>query len=129
MTGRAQTKPINLALQGGGGHGAFTWGVLDRFLEAGSFRFEAISATSGGAMNAVVMVDALERGGVELARTNLEAFWYQVSQSGAMMDSADEFLRAMERGWLGGGLGHAGLLGAFFNDTPEDAFTPSRPTP
>ena len=48
-------KKINLALQGGGSHGAFTWGVLDYLLEDGRFDFEGISATSAGSMNAVVM--------------------------------------------------------------------------
>ena len=50
-------KPINLALQGGGAHGAFTWGVLDRLLEDGRVTFEAVTGTSAGAMNAVVMID------------------------------------------------------------------------
>src|SRR6202012_5662270 len=52
-------KPINLALQGGGAHGAFTWGVLDRLLEDSRIEFEGISATSSGAMNAAVMANGL----------------------------------------------------------------------
>jgi NTE family protein len=47
--------PVNLALQGGGAHGAFTWGVLDKFLEDNRIDIEAISGTSAGAMNAIVM--------------------------------------------------------------------------
>ena len=50
---------IDLALQGGGSHGAFTWGVLDRLLEEERLRFDGISGTSSGAMNAVVMADGL----------------------------------------------------------------------
>ena len=55
---------VDLALQGGGAHGAFTWGVLDRLLEEPWFRIDGISGTSAGAMNAVVLVDGLARGGV-----------------------------------------------------------------
>ena len=57
----ANTKTVNLALQGGGSHGAFTWGVLDALLEDGRVRFEGASGTSAGAMNAVVMAHALAR--------------------------------------------------------------------
>ena len=66
----AQVRAINLALQGGGAHGAFTWGVLDRLLEDGRVSFEGISATSAGAMNAVVDAYGKMRGGVDGARTN-----------------------------------------------------------
>ena len=59
------TKAINLALQGGGAHGAFTWGVLDRLLEDPRIRIEAISGTSAGAMNAVIVADGLMEGGEE----------------------------------------------------------------
>src|SRR6266478_5528619 len=57
-----QTKRINLALQGGGAHGAYTWGVLDRLLEEDRLEVEAISGTSAGAMNAAVFADGLGRG-------------------------------------------------------------------
>jgi NTE family protein len=73
-------KTVNLALQGGGAHGAFTWGVLDRFIEDGRLDFEAISGTSAGAMNAVVLADGLMRGGAVGARERLEAFWRGVSR-------------------------------------------------
>ncbi len=75
-------KTVNLALQGGGAHGAFTWGVLDRFIEDGRLDFEAISGTSAGAMNAVVLADGLMRGGADGARERLEAFWRGVSREG-----------------------------------------------
>lgn len=58
-------KTINLALQGGGAHGAFTWGVIDRILEDERLEIAAISGTSAGAMNAVVAADGLVRGGRE----------------------------------------------------------------
>lgn len=75
-------KTVNLALQGGGAHGAFTWGVLDRFIEDGRLDFEAISGTSAGAMNAVVLADGLMRGGADGARERLETFWRGISREG-----------------------------------------------
>ena len=77
-------KPVNLALQGGGAHGAFTWGVLDRLLEDGRVHIEAISGTSAGAMNAVVAADGLMRAGEEGAREALQRFWKAVSDAGRM---------------------------------------------
>ncbi len=74
-------KPINLALQGGGSHGAMTWGVLDRILEDDRLEIRAISGTSAGAMNAVVLADGMARGGAEGARAALETFWKAVSDS------------------------------------------------
>ncbi len=75
---------INLALQGGGAHGAFTWGVLDRLLEDGRIGVEAISGTSAGAINAVVLIHGFMRGGHDGAREALFAFWQHVSRIGAM---------------------------------------------
>jgi NTE family protein len=77
---RNEFKTINLALQGGGSHGAFTWGVLDELIEDGRLDFEAISGTSAGAMNAVVLADGYMRGGADGARERLEAFWRGVSR-------------------------------------------------
>ena len=79
---KAKRKSINLALQGGGAHGAFTWGVLDRFLEDGRLRIEAISGTSAGAMNAVAVADGLMAGGESAAREALADFWRAVSEAG-----------------------------------------------
>ena len=76
-------KPLNLALQGGGAHGAFTWGVLDRFLEDGRVEIEAISGTSAGAINAVVLADGFMRGGAEGARERLRMFWEAVGNAAA----------------------------------------------
>src|SRR6476661_3715263 len=72
---------VDLALQGGGSHGAFTWGVLDRLLEESWLRIEAISGTSAGAMNAAVLVDGFTAGGAEGARMALERFWKRVSNA------------------------------------------------
>ncbi len=72
-------KSINLALQGGGSHGAFTWGVLDYLLEDGRLDVQGISGTSAGAMNAVVFTQGYMYGGAEGARESLEQFWRKVS--------------------------------------------------
>jgi NTE family protein len=73
-------KKVNLALQGGGAHGAFVWGVLDALLEDGRLAIEAISATSAGAMNAVVLAYGIAVGGPDAAREKLHAFWNDVSR-------------------------------------------------
>jgi NTE family protein len=70
---------VDLALQGGGAHGAFTWGVLDRFLEEDRLRIEGISGTSAGAMNAAVLADGHATGGRQGAQAALQAFWRHVS--------------------------------------------------
>ena len=72
---------VDLALQGGGSHGAFTWGVLDRILEEPWLRIDGISGTSAGAMNAVVLADGYEREGSMGAQAALEQFWRRVSHS------------------------------------------------
>ena len=76
----AKTKSINLALQGGGAHGAFTWGVLDRILEDGRLSIAGISGTSAGAMNAVALADGYTRDGPEGARAALHHFWSCMSK-------------------------------------------------
>ena len=73
------TKLISLALQGGGSHGAFTWGVLDRMLEDERIDVEAVSGTSAGAMNAAVLISGLAQGGRQGARDALDKFWRTVS--------------------------------------------------
>jgi NTE family protein len=70
-TSRGEIKLINLALQGGGAHGAFTWGVLDRLLEDDRIGFDGISATSAGAMNATVFASGMAAGDREGRRTRL----------------------------------------------------------
>lgn len=75
-------KPVAMALQGGGAHGAYTWGVLDYLLEDGRLSIEAVSATSAGAMNAVVMGYGYSIGGAAGARDKLAEFWKSVSEIG-----------------------------------------------
>ncbi|OYX11375.1 MAG: alpha/beta hydrolase [Rhizobiales bacterium 32-66-8] len=70
-----------LALQGGGSHGAFTWGVLDRLLQEPWLTFDGVSGTSAGAMNAAVMADGFAEGGAEGARAALERYWRKVAES------------------------------------------------
>jgi NTE family protein len=86
-----QPPTIALALQGGGSHGAFTWGVLDRLLEdlaADRFRLSAISGTSAGALNAALTIIGLVQGGPDLARRKLEDFWRALSRSGFLGGNA-----------------------------------------
>jgi NTE family protein len=78
------TKKINLALQGGGAHGAFTWGVLDYLLESNKLDFEAITATSAGCMNAAVMLQGLTKGGHDGGREALQKFWEAISAAGSV---------------------------------------------
>jgi NTE family protein len=75
---------VDLALQGGGAHGAYTWGVLDRLLEESWLRFDGISGTSAGAMNAAVMAYGLEEGGPAGAKAALAAFWRRVADAATL---------------------------------------------
>ena len=75
-------KRINIALQGGGAHGAFTWGVLHHLLEDGRIEFEGVSGASAGAINAVMLADGLARGGTAEAQKRLADFWRAVSING-----------------------------------------------
>jgi NTE family protein len=84
-------KRINLAMQGGGAHGAFTWGVLDELLHDDRLEIEGMSGTSAGAINAVMTADGIARGGREEARARLAAFWRAASRDGDL----STFQRAM----------------------------------
>jgi NTE family protein len=76
-------KILNLALQGGGSHGAFTWGVLDRLLEMGDhLQIEGISGTSAGALNAAVLAQGFAKGGAPVAREALDQFWARIGELG-----------------------------------------------
>ena len=99
LAGPKAEKTISLALQGGGAHGAFTWGVLDRLIEDGRLAFEAISGASAGAMNAVAMTDGWQEGGPDGARAKLEAFWKQVSYDGKLSDSQRTLFDAILDFW------------------------------
>ena len=108
---KATTKlPIDLALQGGGSHGAFTWGVLDRLLEDRTLEIAAISGTSAGAMNAVALAAGLMDGGREGARRVLRRFWervaelspfhrLQTSPLGALLGPANEWIAPFMKPW------------------------------
>jgi NTE family protein len=93
------TKRINVALQGGGAHGAFGWGVLDKLMEDGRIEVDAMSATSAGAMNATVFAYGYMKGGRDGARQTLETFWRRTSDAGKMSSPVkstpiDAWLRA-----------------------------------
>ena len=80
---RNDAKTVNIALQGGGAHGAFAWGVLDYLLEDGRLDVYGISGASAGAMNAVVLAHGVSTGGREGGRAALEGFWRRVSDAGS----------------------------------------------
>src|ERR1019366_8809220 len=82
----ASPKKINLALQGGGAHGAFTWGVLDSLLADPRIKIEGISGASAGAINAVMLADGLARGGPQEARKRLADIWRAVSGNGDLSE-------------------------------------------
>ena len=84
LAGPKAEKAVSLALQGGGAHGAFTWGVLDHLLEDGRLAIEAISGASAGAMNAVVLAEGWRRGGADGARERLADFWRSISLDGEL---------------------------------------------
>lgn len=85
-----ESKKINLALQGGGSHGAFTWGVLDALLEDGRLTFDAITATSAGSMNAIMLLAGMQQSGTDGARRLMEEFWKRVSQAGNVFSGVQD---------------------------------------
>ena len=95
--GAVETKTINLALQGGGAHGAFAWGVLDKLLEDGRLEIEGISATSAGAMNATVLAYGFAEGGREGARTALDDFWRRIANAASTSPLQPSLLDRMTR--------------------------------
>ncbi len=93
-------KTINLALQGGGAHGAFAWGVLDKLCEDGRLQIDGLSATSAGAMNAVVFAYHNMQGGYDAARQGLEDFWRGVSDAGSLYNPVRQMpWESMIFGW------------------------------
>jgi NTE family protein len=99
LAGPRAEKTVSLALQGGGAHGAFTWGVLDAVLEDGRLAVEAISGASAGAMNAVVMVEGWLQGGIDGARSQLETFWRRASLDGSLSPGQRALLGVMLGFW------------------------------
>jgi NTE family protein len=90
-------KQVNLALQGGGSHGAYSWGVLDAFAADRRIEIVGISGASAGAMNAVVYAAGQAEGGREGARERLERFWLSVSTEGSLAPVQRKLLET----WLG----------------------------
>jgi len=95
-------KRLNLALQGGGAHGAFTWGVLDRLMRDGRIFIDGISGTSAGAMNGVVFTDGFIKNGREGAIDSLQAFWKAISERAIMTSAHTQlpwFMQTGENRW------------------------------
>jgi NTE family protein len=90
---------VNLALQGGGAHGAYTWGALDALLEDGRIGFEGLCGTSAGAMNAVVLADGWLRNGRDGARESLARFWGEIAREGRLWSPMRPTPEAMS--WFG----------------------------
>ena len=90
---------IDFALQGGGAHGAFTWGALDRLLEESWLQIDGISGTPAGAKKAAVHVDGHARGGAEAARSALEVFWRNVSRAALLSPLRRGFLDVLLDRW------------------------------
>jgi NTE family protein len=114
-------KRIDLALQGGGAHGAFTWGVLERLLEDERIEIDAVSGTSAGAMNAVVLADGLAAGGRVGARDALRRFWSRVSGAAHAGSSP---LMALFGDWT-----MAGASLAWYTDWATRTFAPQQFNP
>jgi NTE family protein len=120
-------RRVNLALQGGGSHGAFTWGVLDTLLDDGRVGFDGISGTSAGAMNAVALAQGFATAagkpradGREAARESLARFWNGIVAMGSVTSSISQAQRA-PFDVLFGGLGGFGKMGG--GDSPSQMFT------
>lgn len=92
-------KIVNLAFQGGGAHGAFTWGVVDRLLEEPAFEIEGITGTSAGAMNATVLAYGHAKGGNEGAREALDAFWHGVAEAARYSPYKPTFFDRLKGNW------------------------------
>lgn len=115
------SKPLSIGLQGGGVHAAFGWGVVDQLLADGRIELKAVSASSGGAMLAVILAQGLHEGGPEGARALMQRFWKKVSVASGMlplrMKAVDSFL------------GHVGVdfsLSTLALDTITRIFSPSQ---
>ncbi len=95
MVQESGRKKINLALQGGGSYGAFTWGVLDHILEDGRLDIEGVSGASAGAINAIMLTDGLARGGPDEARNRLADFWRAASMDGRLPELQRKVIDAL----------------------------------
>ena len=110
---------LNLALQGGGSHGAFTWGVLDKLLEDGRFHLTGVSGTSAGAMNAVCLADGMHANGKQGARDKLRRFWEAVGERGRFAPP----MRTPLDIWLGNwNVGHSPVV--FYDNWLKAMYSP-----
>lgn len=92
MKARGKARiPLNLALQGGGAHGAFTWGVLDRILDDPDIELRGISGTSAGAMNGAILCSGYMKGGAKGAQEALRTFWQRISEVGGFGASFEQY--------------------------------------
>ena len=119
----AKLKTLNLALQGGGSHGAYTWGVMDRLLEDGRIRFDGICGTSAGAMNGIVCAYGFMQGGTDGARAALHDFWQRISAAGGIYSP----LRGLSDGGPFGALLRGATYAAF--DALTRSFSPYQLNP
>jgi len=117
-------KMVNLALQGGGAHGAFTWGVLDKILEDGRIGIEGICATSAGTMNACALAWGMHKGGPEKARESLNDFWQSVSRAGKISNPVQKMPWEKFIPWK-----TDGSLSYFLLDTMTRLFSPYQINP
>ncbi|HEY7550203.1 MAG TPA: patatin-like phospholipase family protein [Hyphomicrobiaceae bacterium] len=103
LAGPKAEKTVSLALQGGGAHGAFTWGVLDALLEDGRLAIEAITGASAGSVNAVVLAEGWLEGGPDGAREQLRKFWQRISLDGVLPPAQQQLLNLFLGYWNGDG--------------------------
>ena len=115
----AAKKQINLALQGGGAHGAFTWGVLDLLLEDGRLDIQGISGASAGAMNAIALADGMADGGDEGARKQLEHFWRKTSIDGGLPSGQRLVMDSLLSAW-----GPSSTVGGWWLDLLSKSASP-----
>lgn len=95
-----KSAKINLALQGGGAHGAFTWGVLDRLLDESWLSFDGVSGTSAGAMNAVMFAEGWRKDSAAGAKAQLSAFWEAVGSEGLGFELPQHIEQTVTKWWL-----------------------------
>lgn len=128
--GKTERKKINLALQGGGSHGAFAWGVLDKLLEDGRLDVDGLCATSAGTMNACAFAYGRMKGGAEGARQTLHDFWWNIHKAGKQFSPIK---RMPWEGFAGGGAENNwnmdNSLSFFMFDTITRMFSPYQLNP
>jgi NTE family protein len=117
-------KSVSLALQGGGAHGAFTWGVLDALLDDGRLAIEAITGASAGSVNAVVLAEGWLEGGAEGAREQLRKFWGRISLDAALPPAQRQLVSLLLGYWRA-----EGSLARPWLDAWASAFGPAERNP